>query len=112
MASAVHLLGLDFADASIASIAAHIAERPTYAPFGYIVTPNADHFVRLHQHPDLLPLYEHAMVRLLDSRVVAKAAQTFGLATPQVAPGSDLTALLLDRYLSPAESITVIGLAD
>jgi N-acetylglucosaminyldiphosphoundecaprenol N-acetyl-beta-D-mannosaminyltransferase len=111
MATAVHLLGLDFTDASTASIAALIAERPADAPFGYVVTPNADHFVRLHRHPDLSPLHEHAMVRLLDSRVVAKAARTFGLATPRVAPGSDLTALLLDRYLGAAESITVVGLA-
>jgi exopolysaccharide biosynthesis WecB/TagA/CpsF family protein len=112
MRSAVRLLGLDFTDASTASVAALIAERPADAPFGYIVTPNADHFVRLHRHPDLWPLYEHAMVRLLDSRFVAKAARTFGLAAPRVAPGSDLTKLLLDRYLTPADSITVIGLAD
>lgn len=108
----MHLLGLDFTDATTASAAALIAERPADAPFGYVVTPNADHFVRLHHHPDLRPLYEHALVRLLDSRVVARTARIFGLAAPQVAPGSDLTALLLDRYLGPADRITVIGLAD
>jgi|SRR5579872_2941443 len=112
MRSAVRLLGMDFTDASTASVAALIAERPADAPFGYIVTPNADHFVRLHRHPDLWPLYDHAMVRLLDSRIVAKVARSFGLAAPRVAPGSDLTELLLDRYLTPEDCITIIGLAD
>ena len=35
------------------------------------------------------------MLRLLDSRVVALAARLVGLPAPHVAPGSDLTALLL-----------------
>ena len=34
-----------------------------------------------------------------------------GLPVPRVATGSDLTALLLTRYLRPAERITIIGLS-
>ena len=52
-----------------------LAARPADAPFGYVVTPNADHLVRLQRQPELRPLYADAMLRLLDSRVVARARQ-------------------------------------
>jgi len=34
-----------------------------------------------------------------------------GLPVPQVAPGSDLTALLLRRHLPPGERVTILGLS-
>lgn len=107
---AITLLGLAFDDLDAGTAAAAIDGRPADAPFGYVVTPNADHLVRLARHPELLPLYEGAMMRLLDSRVVGRAARLFGLSTPRVAPGSDLTALLLRRHLTPGERITIVGL--
>ena len=110
MHSCVRLLGLDFADASTEAAAALIAERSSDAPFAYVVTPNADHLVRMHRERDLQTLYENAVLRLLDSRVVAELAHTFGLSTPSVAPGSDLTALLLERHVVPTDRITIIGL--
>ena len=51
------------------------------------------------------------MLRLLDSRVVALAARMVGLPTPHVAPGSDLTALLLSRHVTANERITIVGLS-
>ncbi len=107
----MRLLGLDFADLTAADAAAWLARRPASAPFGYVTTPNADHLVRLHRRPDLRPLYEGAMLRLLDSRVVALAARLLGLPTPHVAPGSDLTALLLASHLQAEERITIVGLS-
>ena len=107
----MQLLGLDFADLTVAEAAELVARRPAAAPFGYVTTPNADHLVRLHQRPELRPLYEQAMLRLLDSRVVALAAWLFGLPVPRVAPGSDLTALLLARHLTPGERICIVGLS-
>jgi N-acetylglucosaminyldiphosphoundecaprenol N-acetyl-beta-D-mannosaminyltransferase len=100
------LLGLDFADLGAEAAAASIAARPAAAAFGYVVTPNADHFVRLARDPSLLPLYENAAIRLLDSRVVAGVARAFGLRPPHVATGSDVTAALL----RPGQKITIIGL--
>lgn len=111
MRSCVRLLGLDFADTSTALAAALIAGRPPDAAFGYVVTPNADHLVRMHRSRNLRALYDNAWLRLLDSRVVAEVAHVVGLPTPSVAPGSDLTALLFERYVSPADRITIIGLA-
>jgi N-acetylglucosaminyldiphosphoundecaprenol N-acetyl-beta-D-mannosaminyltransferase len=106
----VHLLGLDFADLDAAGAAALLAARPAEAPFGYVVTPNADHLVRLARDPCLAAIYRGALLRLLDSRVVAGVAATLRLPSPHVAPGSDVTALLLTQHLRPGENITIVGL--
>ncbi len=107
----VRLLGLEFADLDAEAAADWLARRGATEPFGYVTTPNADHLVRLSQRPDLMPLYHGAMLRLLDSRVVARMARLAGLVTPRVAPGSDLTALLLSRHVEPGEQVTIVGLA-
>lgn len=107
----MRLLGLDFADLDAAAAASLLAGRPAAAPFGYVTTPNADHLARLHRRPELRPLYQNAMLRLLDSRVVALAARLVGLPSPHVAPGSDLTALLLGRHLVRGEHVTIVGLS-
>jgi N-acetylglucosaminyldiphosphoundecaprenol N-acetyl-beta-D-mannosaminyltransferase len=104
------LLDLDFADLPLQGVLALLAARPAEAPFGYVVTPNADHLVRLARGPVLRPLYDAAMLRLLDSRVVARLAGVMGLAAPAVVPGSDLTAALM-ASLPPEEPVTVLGLA-
>jgi exopolysaccharide biosynthesis WecB/TagA/CpsF family protein len=105
----VELLGLEFADLDTPCAVSLLTARPAGAPFGYVVTPNADHLVRLTRQPGLGPLYRGAMLRLLDSRVVAGAARLLGLPCPRVAPGSDLTAELL-RHLPPGERVTIVGL--
>jgi exopolysaccharide biosynthesis WecB/TagA/CpsF family protein len=107
----VQLLGLEFADLDAESAAALLAGRCKAEPFGYVTTPNADHLVRLHRRPELWPVYQDAMLRLLDSRAVALAARLFGLPVPQVVPGSDLTALLLHRHLAADDRITIVGLS-
>lgn len=107
----MRLLGLDFADLDAVGAADQLASRPASEPFGYVTTPNADHLVRLHRRPDLRPLYDNAMLRLLDSRVVALVARLVGLPAPRVAPGSDVTALLLMRHLTPGERITIVGMS-
>ncbi|MSO99723.1 MAG: glycosyltransferase [Acetobacteraceae bacterium] len=106
----MRLLGLDFADLTAAAAARAIAARPTGAGFSYVVTPNADHLVRLARDPALAALYQHAWLRLLDSRVVAGLAGLCGLRAPAVSPGSDLTALLLRRHIEPGERIAIVGM--
>jgi N-acetylglucosaminyldiphosphoundecaprenol N-acetyl-beta-D-mannosaminyltransferase len=103
------LFGLAFADLDVAASAAWIDARSADAPFGYVVTPNADHLVRLSRNPALLSLYTSAMLCLMDSRVVARAARLLGLAPPAVTTGSDLTATLLSQHLLPNERVTIIG---
>lgn len=104
------LLGLKIADLDVVTAAAVLAGRPADAPFAYVMTPNADNFVRISRDPALRAIYENALLRFLDSRVVARAGRLLGLASPQVAPGSDLTAELLHCHLKPGERITIIGL--
>ena len=104
---AIRLLGLGFADVSLHQAVSWLMARPAEAPFGYVVTPNADHLVRLAHSPELFSLYDHALLRLLDSRVVARLSGLLGLPAPRVVTGSDLTATLIREIREP---VTIIGL--
>nr|WP_294510025.1 WecB/TagA/CpsF family glycosyltransferase [uncultured Rhodopila sp.] len=105
------LLGLDFACLDTAQAAALIAGRPADAPFAYVVTPNADHLVRVEGNPRLRAVYRQAWLCLLDSRVVERLARLLGLAPPSVVTGSDLTAHLLTHHVQRGERIAIIGLS-
>ncbi len=107
----VTLAGLGFDDLDIVRSAAWIAGRPAETPFGYVVTPNADHLVRVSRDPALRAIYRGAALCLLDSRVVGWLARLMGMPAPAIAPGSDLTAHLLTHHLVPGERITIVGLA-
>src|SRR5690349_25096343 len=87
----VRLLGLEFAALTPEEVLDGLAARPAHAAFAYVVTPNADHLVRLAAQPELRRLYEKAWLCLLDSRVVARLARLLGLKAPPVVTGSDLT---------------------
>lgn len=106
----MRLLGLEFEERDTAGALAMLAARPADAPFAYLVTPNADHLVRLAREPYRYgPLYRDAAWRLLDSRVVARLAGAMGLAAPPVVPGSDLTLRLLSEVIRPEDRIAVLG---
>lgn len=105
----VRLLGVDFAGLRPDEVVERLAARPASSPFAYVVTPNSDHLNRLASNPELRPLYEAAALRLLDSRVVARLARLFGLPTPPVVPGSDLTAALFDRVIAADDPVSVLG---
>lgn len=107
----VPLLGIDFTDLSLAGVIDWLVARPAGAAFGYVVTPNADHLVRLARNPALLHLYAEAALKLLDSRVVARLAGLLGLPAPAVVPGSDLSAALIGHVIDQDEPVTVLGLA-
>ncbi len=110
MIGTAQLLGLTFADIALEAVAAAIAARPVDAPFAYVVTPNADHLVRLGRDPSLRPVYLGAWLRLLDSRVVSGLARMCGLAAPAVVPGSDLTAMLCARHIRREDRVTIVGM--
>ena len=108
----VHVLGVDFAGLVFEEVVDRLAARPASEPFAYVVTPNADHLIRLSSRADLRPLYGAATLRLLDSRVVARLARLFGLRSPPVVPGSDLTAALFDRVVKPDDAVAVLGASE
>jgi N-acetylglucosaminyldiphosphoundecaprenol N-acetyl-beta-D-mannosaminyltransferase len=106
----VRLLGLDLVAAKLPDVAATLSSRPVAERFGYVVTPNADHFVRLHDRGEsATDLYRAAGSLLLDSRVVHGIARMLRLPVPPVVTGSDLTATLLGRWIDPNEPITIVG---
>jgi len=77
-------------------------------PYGYIVTPNVDHMVRLSSAPELRPLYNSADLCLCDSRILRFLARLTGIDLPLVA-GSDLSASLFDGVIQPGDRIAIVG---
>jgi exopolysaccharide biosynthesis WecB/TagA/CpsF family protein len=84
--------------------------RPPEQPFAYVVTPNADHLLRLQGsgQDDLLPIYEAAWLSLCDSRVLRSLAARRGYDLV-VVPGSDLLQALFERVIRPDTPVTLIG---
>lgn len=103
------LLGIEVLDVPLATVVERIIARPAALPFGYLVTPNADHFARLAANDDMLALcYASAEARVLDSRFLSHVGTIAGVAMPHVVTGSDLTEHLLGT-LPVNEAITVVG---
>lgn len=77
--------------------------------YDYVVTPNADHLIRLHREASFRDLYADASYVLLDSRFVSRLTRAWrGLDLP-VCTGSDLTAGLFDRVIAPTDHLVLIG---
>ncbi len=106
--SSQHLLSVRFDDLNLEQALGLLSSRDARAPFVYVVTPNADHWIRLQRQPELLPLYEPAWLSLCDSRILQLLAGWRGVRL-EIAPGSDLTQQLFDRIVQPETPITVIG---
>ena len=80
--------------------------------YGYVVTPNADHMIRLHEDALFRTLYAAASYILLDSRFLSHILRfTKGLHLP-VCTGSDLTANLFNQVILPNDSVVMIGGSD
>lgn len=77
--------------------------------FGYVVTPNVDHTIRLHEDLKFRELYADAAYVLLDSRFLSHIFQLFKGVRIGVCTGSDLTALLFAQVIKPTDPIVLIG---
>lgn len=80
--------------------------------YGYVVTPNVDHFIRYHDDPTFRAQYADADYILLDSRFLS---HLFGVVKSRrigVCTGSDLTAQLFERVIEPNDQIVLIGGSD
>ncbi|MET0405652.1 MAG: WecB/TagA/CpsF family glycosyltransferase [Cystobacter sp.] len=77
--------------------------------FNFVVTPNADHLVRLRDDNLFRGFYGEASFVLLDSRLVAHALRLFRGQRFPVCTGSDLTAALFSQVISAEDAIVVVG---
>jgi exopolysaccharide biosynthesis WecB/TagA/CpsF family protein len=80
--------------------------------FGFVVTPNADHLIRLHDDTAFRSSYAVADYVLLDSRFLANILRvTKGIRLP-VCTGSDLTESLFRDVISADDPLVLIGCSD
>ena len=84
---------LDFADGDRPALLARVAAMAR-GPYGYVVTPNVDHVIKLMDGRVEPEVYGGAALNICDSRILAHLARLRGKAL-SVYPGSDLTADLL-----------------
>ena len=79
------------------------------AEFAYVVTPNVDHLIRLHDDAGFRALYADARFALLDSRFLSHVLRlTKGVRLP-VCAGSDLVARLFAGVIRPDDPLVLIG---
>jgi exopolysaccharide biosynthesis WecB/TagA/CpsF family protein len=98
----------DFDTAGFTDVAANFGQDR----YGYAVTPNADHMIRLHESASFRALYTAANYILLDSRFLSHVLRvTKGMQLP-VCTGSDLTAALFSGVIAPDDSLVLIGGSD
>lgn len=84
---------LDFADGDRAALLAQVADMARL-PYGYVVTPNVDHVIKLMDGRVAEDVYRGAALMICDSRILAHLARLRGKRL-SVYPGSDMTADLL-----------------
>lgn len=105
-------LGVDFDTMPMDRVVDELAQVTSASRFGYLVTPNVDHLVRLEKSGGdqslLRTCYARADFCVCDSRVLARLARLTGLRLPVVA-GSDLVARLFEEVVRPGDKIAIIG---
>lgn len=105
-------LGVRFDPLSKRQTLAHLAKVSDETPYGYVVTPNVDHVVRLHESREsadsFKPIYEGADLCLCDSKILNALGRTRGVKLP-VVPGSELTALMFEKVIRPGDRIALVG---
>jgi N-acetylglucosaminyldiphosphoundecaprenol N-acetyl-beta-D-mannosaminyltransferase len=102
-------LDLDYDLLSLEETLHRISVRDPASRFGYLVTPNVDHIVRLEKaDPTIRAAYEKAELCVCDSRVVSRLAKLAGV-TLTVVPGSDLVREIMTRMIEAGDRVCLIG---
>lgn len=98
---------LDFADGDRPALLARVAGMARGA-YGWVVTPNVDHVVKLMDGRVGAEVYNDADLKICDSRILAHLARLRGK-TLSVYPGSDMTADLLASPVADGLTFGVFG---
>ncbi|MGH9435847.1 MAG: WecB/TagA/CpsF family glycosyltransferase, partial [Terriglobia bacterium] len=77
--------------------------------YGYVVTPNVDHFIRCHEDAFFRAIYSSAEYVLLDSVFLARLLRVLKGHRLTACPGSDVFSELLKRVVSPSDPLVLIG---
>jgi N-acetylglucosaminyldiphosphoundecaprenol N-acetyl-beta-D-mannosaminyltransferase len=102
-------LGIHFDVLSEKTLMQVVVDREAEACFEYVVTPNVDHVIRLHQPESRLDSpYRDAAYTVCDSRILPLLARFAGIRLQSV-PGSDLTAQLFKSVIGPNDTVTILG---
>lgn len=105
----VRFLGLDYDALEESDVLTLLMARDPNEPFAAIVTPNADHLVRISRSEQIASAYSSASMRLNDSRIVSALARLRRIELTTV-PGSDLvTSLLHAPDFDPSWPILIVG---
>ena len=106
----ITVFGMRFSTLDTEQALKAIVGRDPRAPFSYVVTPNAVHVVHYERKDPLFVAgVDGAWLRLNDSRVVKRLAKMVMGVSLKLAPGSDLTALMLNGAIEPDDAVTLIG---
>jgi N-acetylglucosaminyldiphosphoundecaprenol N-acetyl-beta-D-mannosaminyltransferase len=105
-------LGVGFDPLSADQVLSRLTEVTGAMPYSYVVTPNVDHIVRLHDDVHeaalLRTIYEDAALCLCDSKILHLLGLFRGIRLP-VVPGSELTALIFERVIRPGDRVGIVG---
>lgn len=111
----IDFLGINFDVSSIDEAVDTLRLVSKHSNYSYVVTPNVDHLVRLHDgaqqdldHADVCAAYRDADLCVCDSRVLARIARYCGIDL-SVVPGSDLTARLFADVIVAGDVIMIVG---
>jgi exopolysaccharide biosynthesis WecB/TagA/CpsF family protein len=109
MRQRIAFLGAWFDDWTMADVLRWLAERTAASTFGYVVTPNVDHMIRLADAADdVRSAYREADLCVCDSRVLQRLGRIFGVRLSLV-PGSDLVAGLFGQLLGDGDRVCLVG---
>ncbi len=103
-----HFLSVPFDPLDQTTVAGLVDAADPDVPFRYVVTPNADHVVRINRQSELRPFYDDAWLTLCDSKPIHLFARARGQNIPHVT-GSDLTVRLFRSAIRDGDRIVIIA---
>lgn len=107
-------LGVEFANLGYEEVVAELERLSQSDSFSFVVTPNVDHIVMLHEHKNedirrrFVEAYRAAAFHLCDSRILQLLAKLRSTEL-KVVTGSDLTAILFEKGHLNGKKVAIIG---